>query len=537
MKKSIRLLACLLCVAILFGACNSQNTPVSGTTGQQTGEKTVTIALTSVWDSFMPANTTNSYSYAILDMLFERLTTMNQDGTVSPRLADSWEISEESDSITYHLNQNATWHDGTPLTAEDVVYTCQLMSDADLNLARRTRMMYFAGTDDTGKELSDNSIEVEALDDYTVRFQLKEPMDTLTIFAIVNPDTFILPKHLLEDIPEEELVSDEFWLHPIGAGPMIFDSMISGERVELTSNEDFYLGAPDFDRLIFRVVPAANLLVGLQSGEIDMAGGLDTTFPIQDWEAIKALDNVNAQSQPSLGYQYMAMNTQKEYLTQEVRQAFSMAINRQVIVDQLLLGEGQPIIGPLHEPHQYFNEELSDIPYDPDAAAQILQEAGWDPDRELLMVVSTGIRERVAALIQQDLAKIGVKTRIQTLDFSTLMTEMRAGNYDIGFMGSAGSPDPAESVTQFTVGAINNFTQLTDTTIGDLGHEAARQTTFEARKEMVDEYQATLVEQCPAAFLYSANDLFACNKRITNVPFGTTIFNTNKCVWQWKVAD
>ena len=234
----------------------------------------------------------------------------------------------------------------------------------------------------------------------------------------------------------------------------------------------------------------------------------------------------------------MAMNTSRAYLSQEVRQAISLAINRQVLVDQLMMGEARVAIGPLPEDHQYFNENLLPIEYDPEKAAQMLEDAGWDPNQELEMLVSTGneIREKSAVLIQQDLAKIGIKTRIQTLDFPTLLNNAREGNYDLCFIGSAGSVDPSESVPNVTVGYMNNFAQLTDPTIGQVGESGAKEITFEAHKAIYDEYQMLLKDQMPMAFLYFTNTLFAYNSRLSNVPASTTDYNINKNVWEWKVA-
>ena len=113
-------------------------------------------------------------------------------------------------------------------------------------------MQYFAGTDETGCETSTDSVEVKALDDHTVEFTLKTPMDPSIVYALVNRDFFIIPKHLLSGISDADLVNDPFWQKPIGSGPCIFDSTESGVSIEFKANKDYYLGAPDFDRLVFK---------------------------------------------------------------------------------------------------------------------------------------------------------------------------------------------------------------------------------------------------------------------------------------------
>lgn len=487
----------------------------------------------------MPMNTTNSGADNINELMFDRLMTINTDGTFEPRLANSWETNETSDKIIYHLNENAKWHDGEPVTAEDVVYSAQVASSSEYNYLRRIRMQYFAGTDETGLELSPDSIEVKALDDHTVEFTLKEPMDPAIVYAMVNRDFFIIPKHLLSGISDADLVNDAFWQNPIGSGPCMFESTISGDSVQFTANKDYYLGAPDFDRLVVKKVQSSNLLSGLISGDIDVLCG-NTQIPLQDWQAANETDGVVAQSVPTYAYQYMAMNTSRDYMTKEIRHAISMAINKQVIVDQLLQGEGRVALGPLPEDHQYYNakiESMEAVQYDPEKAAQIVKDEGWDENRELQMLVSTGneVREKSAILIQQDLQKIGIKTKIQTLDFPTLLNNARNGDYDLCFIGSAGSVDPSESVPNITVGYMNNFAQLQDPALGQLGESGAKKITFEERKAIYDEYQEMIVDWMPMAFLYFTNDLFAYSSKLENVRPGNLDYNINKNVWEWKV--
>lgn len=549
-RNMLKVVAASLAGAMLLTACGgsgganqtsaaaggSAETSAAAAEGSTGGEKVITMAQTGDWDTFMPMNTTNAGADNVIELMFDRLMVINTDGTFGPRLAESWETNEAQDKITYHLNENAKWQDGEPVTAEDVVYSAQVASSSEFNYLRRIRMQYFAGTDETGCETGTDSIEVKALDDHTVEFTLKTPMDPSIIYALVNRDFFIMPKHLLGDISDTDLVNDAFWQKPVGSGPCIFDSMESGVSIEFKANKDYYLGAPDFDRLVFKKVQSSNLLSSLMSGDIDVLSG-NSQIPLADWEAAKNTQGIVTKSVPTFAYQYMAMNTSRDYLTEDVRHAISLAINRQVIVDQLLQGEARIAIGPLAEDHPYFDEKLLPIEYDPEKAKSMLEAAGWDSNRELEVMVSTGneVREKSAILIQQDLQKIGIKTKIQTLDFPTLLTNARNGDYDLCFIGSAGSVDPSESVPNVTAGYMNNFAQLSDPTLGQIGESGAKEITFEARKKIYDQYQEELFKQMPMAFLYHTNDLFAYNEKLENVREGAIDYNVNKNVWEWKV--
>ena len=549
-RNMLKVVAASLAGAMLLTACGgsgganqtsaaaggSAETSAAAEAGSTGGEKVITMAQTGDWDTFMPMNTTNAGADNVIELMFDRLMVINTDGTFGPRLAESWETNEAQDKITYHLNENAKWQDGEPVTAEDVVYSAQVASSSEYSYLRRIRMQYFAGTDETGCETGTDSIEVAALDDHTVEFTLKAPMDPAIIYALVNRDFFIMPKHLLDSISDADLVNDAFWQKPIGSGPCIFDSMESGVSIEFKANKDYYLGAPDFDRLVFKKVQSSNLLSGLMSGDIDVLSA-NSQIPLADWETAKNTQGIVTKSVPTFAYQYMAMNTARDYLTEDVRHAISLAINRQVIVDQLLQGEARIAIGPLAEDHPYFDEKLLPIEYDPEKAKSMLEAAGWDSNRELQVLVSTGneVREKSAILIQQDLQKIGIKTKIQTLDFPTLLTNARNGDYDLCFIGSAGSVDPSESVPNVTAGYMNNFAQLSDPTLGQIGESGAKEITFEARKKIYDQYQEELFKQMPMAFLYHTNDLFAYNEKLENVREGAIDYNINKNVWEWKV--
>lgn len=549
-RNMLKVVAASLAGAMLLTACGgsgganqtsaaaggSAETGAAAETGSTGGEKVITMAQTGDWDTFMPMNTTNAGADNVIELMFDRLMVINTDGTFGPRLAESWETNEAQDKITYHLNENAKWQDGEPVTAEDVVYSAQVASSSEYSYLRRIRMQYFAGTDETGCETGTDSIEVAALDDHTVEFTLKTPMDPAIIYALVNRDFFIMPKHLLDSISDADLVNDAFWQKPIGSGPCIFDSMESGVSIEFKANKDYYLGAPDFDRLVFKKVQSTNLLSGLMSGDIDVLSA-NSQIPLADWEAAKNTQGIVTKSIPTFAYQYMAMNTARDYLTEDVRHAISLAINRQVIVDQLLQGEARIAIGPLAEDHPYFDEKLLPIEYDPEKAKSMLEAAGWDSNRELQVLVSTGneVREKSAILIQQDLQKIGIKTKIQTLDFPTLLTNARNGDYDLCFIGSSGSVDPSESVPNVTAGYMNNFAQLSDPTLGQIGESGAKEITFETRKKVYDQYREELFKQMPMAFLYHTNDLFAYNEKLENVREGAIDYNINKNVWEWKV--
>ena len=537
----------LLAAAVTMGltACGGQSTttettaaPASGETTETeasaSGEKVITAAISTAWDTMMPLNTTSNYTRMICDQIYDRLTQSKADGSIEGRLAESWTVNEDSSAVTFKLHENAVWSDGEPVTADDVVFSYQMYSDPQVEAKSRYHLQYIAGVDDSGAELSEDSIEVTADDTYTVTFNLKTSMYADTFLQDIDT-VYIIPKHIFEGKTAEEINAPTLWANPVGSGPFIYDSEINGERMEFVKNPNYYLGAPKIDRLILRVTDSASMLAGLINGDLDMIGY--GSILIDDWELAKQQENLVTESIPPTSYTTMIFNTAKPYMTQEVRQALSMAINRDVLIQAILQGEGEAVVTPISSVSPYYNENI-EVWYDPDKAKSMLEEAGFPFDQTLVFYISSGssATERTAALIAQDLQKIGVKVRIEQVDFATLMNNMLDGQHDLGLIGSGGTLDPSESREMIYPGSSVNFCQLTDTELSDIIDEGNSKLTFEERKPYFDEYQEMIVERSPMAYLYTKNTLTAYNKRVTGL--NNADFNAlNWSSWEWDIQE
>ena len=256
-------------------AGNTGATQAAGETtaaqGATAGEKVITAAISTAWDTMMPLNTTSNYTRMICDQIYDRLTQSNADGTYEGRLAKSWSVNEDSSAVTFELYDNAVWSDGEPVTAEDVVFSYQMYSDPNVDAKSRYHLEYIAGVDDSGAELSEDSIEVTANGDYEVTFQLKSSMFVDTFLQDIDT-VFIIPKHIFEGKTAQEINSPDLWAKPVGSGPFIYDSEINGERMEFVKNPNYHLGAPKIDRLVIRVTDSASMLAGLINGDLDLIG-------------------------------------------------------------------------------------------------------------------------------------------------------------------------------------------------------------------------------------------------------------------------
>ena len=551
-KKICALLASIMVLSMVLSGCGggtstpassgsdsaSASSAASGAPASGPKDEVVTMAIISTWNTLNIYNTSGNYGHCVADQMFERLVSCTHDGEYLPRLATGWEMAEDNMSMTFTLNQDAKWHDGEPLTADDVVFTLKAVTNEKMDNYYRSKFVSVGGTDENGICANPDDLQVEAIDKYTVKIGFSSPKDEQTILSTLCSFLYILPQHILDTGDYSSINSSDFWSKPVGAGPFKYVKDTAGEQLEMTANEDYYLGCPDFKTLVIKVVPAASLTAGLLNGDIDVVGA--GSIPLADWETIKASDNLVANAITTYSYQYMEFNLSDNndaFQDPAVRIAFDKAINKQLMVDQLMAGEGQVAVGPMPKYHPYYNEDLVANTYDPAAAKSELEAAGFDFGRTYRLIVPQGnqVREQSALVIQQNLKDIGIKVEIETYDFATLLEMMRNGDFDLGLLGGGSNIDPNESAVIVKPGSAQNYSLLTDSKWYDLAAKGDSLVDFDARKEAFDAYQAALVEDQPYIWLYHQNNLQAYSKRITEIPMEDFIWY-NYEVWTWKLA-
>lgn len=531
MKRKKRLSMLIALTLILLTVTGSH------ASAQEPKDEVVTMAIISSWNTLNIYNTSGNYGHCVADQMFERMVTCTHDGDYEPRLAKSWKMAEDNMSITFYLHENAAWHDGAPLTAEDVVFTLQAVTNEKVDNYYRSEFAGLAGTNENGVSIDNDSLGVKAIDEHTVELRFDAPKDEKTILSSLNSFMYILPKHLLESDDLSAINTSSFWAAPIGAGPFKYVKDVAGEELELAANEDYYLGAPDFKTFIIRVVPAASLTVGLINGEIDVIGA--GSIPLADWEIVKSTPSLVATAVPGYSYQYMQFNLSDDnptFKNSEVRVAFDKAVNKKLIVDQLMAGQGQVAVGPMPHYHPYYNANLVGNSYSPENAKSELEAAGFDFGRSYRLIVPQGnqVREQSALVIQQNLEEIGVKVSIETYDFPTLLSMMREGDFDLGLLGGGSNIDPAESAVIVKPGSAQNYSLLTDNQWYALAQKGDSLIAFDERKTAFDEYQAALFEGQPYIWLYHQDNLWAHSARIVEIPAEDFIWYNYK-VWTWKL--
>ena len=438
-KEKILAAGLALVMAAGLGACGSASAgssvtgtsgaAVSGSTGAaavQTGDDIVNVAFTDSVGTVNPLNMDVTFiNYYATSMMFLPLASFNDKYEPDYLLAESI-TTDDNQTFKVKLKDNAAWSDGEPVTSDDVIYTilkftCPAVANPNFDFTP------FKGFNDDGTS-PEGATEIEGIhktDDKNLEFICKDHMSLNTFLNNVATWVCILPKHAIENIPDDQLLTDSWFGHPdVVDGPYFLDDYDPAHYVSYHANENYFEGAPKIPKINFRIMQGSEILAGLKSGEIDMVHP-SCSIPVEDRNAVEKLEGFTTKYTDNIINEMTLFNTSKEYLSDpRVRQAIIYAIDRDTIVKQLLNGKGEVTDGFICSGSPFYNEGKTKLSYDPDKAKQLLEEAGWDGSQTLQYYVSSSdsIAVKAAQLIQQYLQNVGVKIEINTVDFATLMT-------------------------------------------------------------------------------------------------------------------
>ncbi|MFZ5918445.1 MAG: ABC transporter substrate-binding protein [Chloroflexota bacterium] len=527
----------------------SMDTPVPTNTPEAQAEEVVkgghvTIAMWSPPNNFNAVNTDSSYGFFNVNLMFETLVKLNDDVEFVGRLADSWDVSDDQTQLTFHLNPNAKWHDGTPVTAADVEFTLWVISHPEIEVNRGANIAMLKGLEGSKRPEGVDTVEgVKVIDEHTIQFTANNPVDPLFFLELVGTGVWIIPKHILQDVPPADFDKADFWMNPtVGAGPFKFVKYETDQFIEYARNEDYHLGAPYLDSLIVKIITPATMVAQLEKGEVDItsAGGIGDV-PLDDWERVQGLENVNAYGYQDNGYQYMIINWDPNgpWTDKRARQALAYALNRQLIVDKLLKGEGVIAQTPIIPVTYYYNPEVEgQFAYDPAKAKALLEEAGFDFEQEITLLVPIGniVRELSADIIQANLQDVGLKVSIEKMDFPTMMARFKAAEFDIGLVGWSDVLDP-DVRSQFHSTGQYNFGAINSPVLDDLLDRGANTADPEDRKVIYDEFQLKFLDEMPVVCLYWPLRLAAINNRVQNARHIITTNGLLRNVHEWWVTD
>jgi len=554
MKKRNRILSLLLAGVMALGltACGASNagaaadetgsaavsTESASSDTAASGEKIINVGVTNTIGSINPlllnGGEINKYATGLM---FLPLMELDADLNFEGMLADSI-TTEDNKNFIVHIDDAATWSDGTPVTADDVVYTALRLASPVIG---NTAMMYyvFEGVGDDGfvEEGAESIDGIQKVDDKTVQFTTKEEMPITTFENSYARYLLTLPKHVIEQYSEEELSTADWFNHPdVVSGPFIVTDFDVDHYISYEANKDYWKGAPKIDKLNIKIVDGSQLYAGLQSGEIDITQQTMSDIPQEDYESVEALDNVDVVYGSPVTNQSVFIQT-KNVPDVKVRQAMLYAIDRQQILEELLNGHGEIVDGFLSSASPFYDDSLTPVSYDPEKAKALLEEAGWDGSQTIRFYVNSGDSTFVnaASIIAAEWAAVGIKAEIQTVDFATLMSVAGTEDYDVLAVQYTYAPvDPYPDVA-WLLGGEGSWTGYSDDTLNEALTKSQLTSDPEETKELFSVVDKKVQEDVPMFSAYVISAQGAVSKRITGA--APSVYGFFNDVQNWDVVE
>jgi len=487
-RGSIFFLAVLwVALAALAAACAG-----GGAGGGAGGEKVITIAQYADAISLDPQDTNDNASFSIEKPMLEGLVGFNEKMEIVPQLAEKWDASPDAKVFTFYLRKGVKFHDGTPFNAEAVKANFDRVRNPDNKLKRYT---LFSVID-----------KIDVVDEYTVRFTLKEPFGAMVA-------TFAHPAGGINSPAAVQKYGKDYGKNPVGTGPYKFVEWVPNDHVTMVKNPDYWdkENGAKVDKIIVKPVPEAGTRIAmLQKGDAQFINNL----PPAQAQTVKDDKNLTLIQTDGIYCYWIAMNTQKKpFDNVKVRQALNYAIDKESIIKNVFKGYGRVMDSPL-APGVWGYTKVMTYPYDPAKAKQLLAEAGY-PNGFKATMRATETTENKEAMVafQAQLAQVGVQVEVQTLDSATMTAErfkpLDQNKNELEFAGWSSSTGDADwglrplltkdnwPPTNFSIAFYTNPQVEADI-------KAALQTSDpEKRKAAYADAQKVIMEDAPWVFLWS----------------------------------
>lgn len=520
-KRILSMLLALSMTATLLAGCGKKETantaPEAGTEQEADADKETLVYGSGNYTRINPAMDEHG---EINVLIFNGLTSHDGDNQVAPGLAKNWEYDEETFTYTFHLEEGVKWHDGEPFTAEDVKFTIEAIMDPD-----------------NGSENAPNYEDVEEItvvDDHTITFKLTAPNIAFLDYMTMS----ILPKHLLEG---EDMQTSDFFRNPVGTGPYKMTAWDEGQAITLSKNEEYFKGEPNIDTIIFKLVPDDNAkALQLKSGELDLA-----LLTPKDAVAFADNSDYTCYDMKTADYRGILFNFQNEYWqkNKDLIPAICYGLDREAIIDAVLLGQGIVAYGPLQR-NIYNNENVEHYDYNPEKAKTLLEEAGckmgedgfyYRDGEKLGFVISVTAGDQVridmANIAAQQLKEIGIDVTVE------IPAETDWGG-QMAFLIGWGSPFDADDHTYKVFGTDKgaNYSGYSNELVDQYLTEARESSDPEVRREAYAKFQEELAKDPAYAFICYVDVNYVADSTIHGIDSETVMGHHGVGIF-WNVAE
>jgi peptide/nickel transport system substrate-binding protein len=523
LRLSSVLLVPALAAALLTAACGRDDQPgdaVAGSMEPAYGDTLVTASIGDI-SGLIPNITSDTASAEVGGYLYASLLKTDKNLRLQGELAERWEVSRDEMTITFHLRKGVTWHDGEAFTARDVDFTYRYMIDPKTPTAYAESFRQIRAA--------------EVVDPHTYRVTYEKPYAPALLSWAGAP---ILPSHILAAPWKAgvDLRTTQQNRHPVGTGPYVFKGWKTGEKVVLEANPEYFEGRPYINRVVYRVIPdQSTIFLELKARNIDSAGLTPIQYRRQtEYPAFQK--NFNKYRYVANAYAYLGFNLRDpRFQDRRVRQAMAYAIDKQEIVDGVLLGLGRPAVGPYKPGTWWYRDDLQPYPYDPDRAKALLAEVGWkdtngdgllDKDGQpFRFTIRTNqgnqVRQQTAEIIQRRLRAIGIDVQIHIVEWAAFInTFVLKRNFEALILGWSLGLDPDQyDIWHSSKTAPDELNHISyqNPRVDEL-LEAGRRTFDEARRKAIyGELQAVMAEEQPVVFLYVPDALPVVSSRVHGI--------------------
>lgn len=534
-----RITAVCVCLLLLASGCSKTGAPAGGAANPNAVLRVANYAEPTSLNPILATNTAENF---LASLAFDLLVTINDKGDDAadlaaqvPTLANGG-ISKDGLTITYHLRRNVKWQDGAPFTSADVKFTWQAIMNPNNNVVERRGY--------------DQVRSIDTPDAYTVVFHLKQPFAPFvdTVFGESDDPFRIIPKHLLAQYPNLNKVA--FNSLPIGTGPFRIVRWIHGDHVELLANPNYFRGKPHLAGINVYYVPDESTRVAeLRSHQTDLIIDLGPA-PYAQLQGVSGVKTILVKAPAYDSIDYNLTHPPLDDL--RVRQALSYAIDEAGIVRDVEHGTAQIATSDLSDFYWAYDPNVKGYPYDPQKAAQLLDQAGWKIGRggirekngqplSLQLVYGQGSEaaREIGVIVQSDLRKIGVDVPIKTYTYQMLYATkaeggiMSGGKFDLAEWAWVAGADPDDSsqwMCAMAPPAGNNYSRYCSPQLDALERQALSTFDRGRRKTAYAKTQAILVHDAPAAFMFYQRLRYAMNPALQN-------FTPNGPSEGWNASD
>ncbi|HQR50208.1 MAG TPA: peptide-binding protein [Methylophilaceae bacterium] len=534
-RKLLPFLAAFFLLAACGRPADSSNADLNRPYPPQSGG-TLVDAMAGEPSGLIPMLAGESAASAIAANIFNTLLKYDKNLELEGELAKSWDISDDQKTITFHLKPDLKWADGAPLTSADALFTWKLVTDDN------TRTPYGADYKLV--------IRAEAPDAQTFRVSYAQPYaPALDSWAGLQ----ILPKHLPQG---QDINTTAFARHPVGSHYYQLAEWTNGERISLVRNPNATQGQARIDRLLSRFIPdPAAQFLELMADNIDSMG----LSPIQYARIFPARPELNQKialyKELGNAYTYLGFNLKhKPFDDQRVRQAINYAIDKQEIIDGVLLGLGEPVASPYKPGTRWSNPRLHPYPYDPEKAKQLLKDAGYadhdgdgilDKDgKPLAFEILTNQnkqREMSATLIQRRLKDIGIDVKIRVLEWASFIGRfIKTGDFDVVLLGWGLGQEPDQfniwHSSQQAPGQFN-FIGYSNPEVDKLLEQGRLELNPDKRQEIYHQFAKILLEDSPIVYLYAGYGLPAIHKRVKGIDNPAPPAGIGHNAYEWYIPE